>query len=58
MQETSRHAGDLYEFRSQEVEGLSYEDSLPVVRDLLKDRMKWIWTEDIDQVYEKALNTL
>ncbi|EXA31893.1 hypothetical protein NW761_013775 [Fusarium oxysporum] len=58
VQETSRQAGDLYEFRSQEVKGLSYEDTLPVVRDLLKDRMKWIWTEDIDQVYEKALNTL
>jgi salicylate hydroxylase len=58
VQETSRQAGDLYELRSQEVAGLSYEDSLPVVRDLLKDRMKWIWTEDIDQVYEKALNAL
>ncbi|KAJ3502852.1 hypothetical protein NM208_g16639 [Fusarium decemcellulare] len=58
VQETSRQAGDLYELRSKEVEGLNYEDSLPVVRDLLKDRMKWIWTEDIDQVYDKALAQL
>ncbi|KAH7153658.1 hypothetical protein EDB81DRAFT_649045 [Dactylonectria macrodidyma] len=58
VQETSRQAGDLYEMKAEEVAGLSYEDGLPIVRDLLKDRMKWIWTEDIDQVYEKALAEL
>ncbi|KAJ4253833.1 hypothetical protein NW762_010228 [Fusarium torreyae] len=58
VQETSRQAGGLYELRSKELEGLNYEDCLPVVRDLLKDRMKWIWTEDIDQVYENALAEL
>ncbi|KAM0424913.1 hypothetical protein ACHAPT_009969 [Fusarium lateritium] len=58
VQETSRQAGDLYELRAKEVAGLSYEDSLPIVRDLLKGRMEWIWTEDIDQVYERALAQL
>ncbi|KAH7222493.1 hypothetical protein B0J15DRAFT_518513 [Fusarium solani] len=58
VQETSRQAGDLYELRAKEVEGLNYEDSLPVVGGLLKDRMKWIWTEDIDQVYDTALAQL
>jgi hypothetical protein len=48
----------LYELRAKEVEGLNYEDSLPVVGGLLKDRMKWIWTEDIDQVYDTALAQL
>lgn len=58
VQETSRQAGDLYELRAKEVEGLNYADSLPVVRGLLMDRMKWIWTDDIDQVYDTALAQL
>lgn len=44
--------------RAEEVSGLSYEDGLPIVKSLLKDRMRWIWTEDIDRVYEKALSEL
>jgi len=38
------------------VAGLSYDDGLHVVKGLLEDRMKWIWTEDIDEVYVRALS--
>jgi salicylate hydroxylase len=34
--------------------GLSYEECLPIVRELLKDRMTWIWSEDIDVAYDNA----
>lgn len=36
------------------VAGLSYDAGLPVVKTSLEDRMKWIWNEDIDEVYARA----
>lgn len=49
VQQTSREAGDLYEMKVNEIAGLSFEDALPHVKAMLKDRMKWIWGEDIRQ---------
>ncbi|KAJ5818039.1 hypothetical protein N7474_003630 [Penicillium riverlandense] len=54
VQVTSRQAGDLYEMKSPDVAGRSYEDGLPIVKAKLEDRMKWIWSEDMDEVYEAA----
>lgn len=54
VQTTSRQAGDLYELKAPELAKLSYDDALPVVERLLKNRMQWIWAEDIDTVYEAA----
>lgn len=51
---TSREAGDLYEMKVKGVAGLSYDAGLPVVKTSLEDRMKWIWNEDIDEVYARA----
>lgn len=58
VQLTSRQAGDLYEMRSEDVVGLSYEDGLSITKAKLQDRMKWIWTDDIDSAYEKARKNL
>lgn len=54
VQLTSRQAGDLYQLQVAEVDGLSYEDRLDVVKGMIENRMKWIWSEDIDQAYERA----
>ena len=51
---TSREAGDLYEMKINGVVGLSYDAALPVVKSLLEDRMKWIWNEDIEEVYTRT----
>jgi salicylate hydroxylase len=40
--------------KSPDVAGRSYEDGLPIVKTKLEDRMKWIWSEDMDEVYETA----
>lgn len=40
--------------KSNGVAGLSYDAALPVVKSLLEDRMKWIWNEDVDEVYARA----
>jgi salicylate hydroxylase len=54
VQVTSRECGEIYELEVEELNGLSYDESLPIVKELLKDRMTWIWTEDIDVAYENA----
>lgn len=53
-QATSRQAGELYEMEEAELKGLPYDEFVPIVRSKLQDRMNWIWSEDIDQAYEKA----
>jgi len=54
VQKTSREAGEIYEMETAELDKLDYDECVPLVREHLKDRMRWIWTEDIDVVYENA----
>ncbi|OAP54227.1 hypothetical protein AYL99_11328 [Fonsecaea erecta] len=52
---TSRQAGDVYEMQGKEFEGItSYEDCLPIVREKLAGRMKWVWGHDLEADYQKA----
>ena len=57
-QATAREAGEVYEMKVESFRGLSYDDCMPIVKDRLKDRMKWVWTEDIDIAYESAKVTM
>lgn len=54
VQTTSRLAGKLYQMQADEVAGLSYEEGLPIMKDILKDRMSWIWVDNLDQEFEQA----
>ena len=38
--------------QAEGLRGEAYEACLPVVRERLEGRMKWVWTEEIDEVYE------
>ena len=51
-QRTAREAGDVYEMQADGLRGLEFDACLPKVRDRLKDRMKWVWSEEIDDAYE------
>ena len=51
-QRTAREAGDVYEMQAEGLKGVNYDTCLPKVRDRLKDRMKWVWSEEIDDAYE------
>jgi salicylate hydroxylase len=51
---TSRQAGDVYEMQGPDFDGLSFEDSLRIVADKLRDRMAWVWNGDIDKDYTIA----
>ena len=52
---TSRQAGDVYEMQGELFRGLTYDEGVPIVREKLQNRMKWIWGEDINGQYEKAV---
>jgi hypothetical protein len=52
---TSREAGDVYEMQGPEFAGIElYEDCLPIVREKLKSRMKWVWGHDLEADYVEA----
>ena len=53
-QATARQAGEVYEMQREDMIGKSYDKCIPLVRDALRDRMKWVWTADIDDAYEKG----
>jgi salicylate hydroxylase len=52
---TSRQAGDVYEMQGKLFEGLSYDEGVPVVREKLQSRMKWVWGANIDGDYDQAV---
>lgn len=52
-QHTSRDAGEVYELQGDGLRGKTFEECLPELRSRLRDRMAWVWTEDIDISYEK-----
>jgi salicylate hydroxylase len=54
VQETTREAGDIYEMQSPDIRGLTFNDYMPLVKARIESRMKWIWMEDIDAVYDAA----
>ena len=54
VQETTREAGDIYEMQSPDMRGLTFDDCMPLVKARIECRMKWIWMEDIDAVYDAA----
>lgn len=51
---TSRQAGALYEFESPDLIDLPFDDAVPIVAERLQTRMNWIWTENLDAIYDKA----
>jgi salicylate hydroxylase len=54
VQRTSREAGEVYELQGEGLGGKTFDECMPELRNRLKDRMNWVWTEDIDAMYEKA----
>jgi salicylate hydroxylase len=54
VQRTSREAGEVYELQGEGLGGKTFDECMPELRNGLKDRMDWVWTEDIDAMYEKT----
>lgn len=52
---TSRQAGEVYQLQGEAFRGLTYDEGLPVVKEKLQHRMKWVWESNIDAEYERAV---
>ena len=52
-QRTSRAAGDTYELQTEDMKDISFEECLPLIAERTRERMKWVWEEDLDAAYEK-----
>lgn len=50
---TSREAGALYELESPDLIDLPYEEAVSIAAERLQTRMKWIWSQDLDALYDK-----
>ncbi|KAK4188708.1 salicylate hydroxylase [Podospora australis] len=53
VQETSRGAGLLYQMQAPQMEGKTFDECVPILAETVKNRLKWIFTEDLDVAYEK-----
>lgn len=51
---TSKEAGEIYEMTSDDLKDIPYEACLPIIKEKIEQRMKWIWTEDISEAFERA----
>lgn len=52
-QATSRAAGNTYELQTDDMIDKSLEQCLPILAERTRERMKWVWEEDLDAAYEK-----
>lgn len=55
---TSKEAGELYEMVNPELKDLPFEECLPIINEKISSRMKWIWSEDVGDAFEKARDSL
>lgn len=57
-QATSRAAGNTYEFQTEDMIDKSLDECIPIMAERTRERMKWVWEEDLDAAYEKARDGL
>lgn len=53
-QATSRAAGNTYEFQTEDMRDLGFEECLPLMAERTRERMKWVWEEDLDERFESV----
>lgn len=53
-QATSRAAGDTYEMQAPDMLDKSFEGCCEMIAERTRERMKWVWEEDLDKAYEKV----
>lgn len=50
----SRAAGNTYELQSPEMIDKSFEECLPMLKNLTEERLKFAWEQGVDDLYERA----
>ncbi|KAI1174489.1 hypothetical protein F4777DRAFT_599509 [Nemania sp. FL0916] len=58
VQTTSRENGNNFHFRGDDFKDLSYEAAISVLRNKLSRRLDWIWSSELDVLYDRAVQNL
>ena len=53
-QVTSRAAGDTYEMQAPDMVDKDFEECCGMLEERTRERMKWVWEEDLDAAYVKV----
>ena len=53
-QATSRAAGNTYEMQAEDMMEKSFDECVPIIAERTRERMKWVWEEDLDAAYENV----
>lgn len=51
---TSRQAAEVYDLKGPGFEMLTFEESLPVVKEKVVNRMAWVWNSSLEDDYVAA----
>lgn len=55
VQRTSRDAVEVYQAQADVMKDLPFEECVPEIHKRVIDRMRWVWTDDIDAEYDQAV---
>jgi salicylate hydroxylase len=54
---TSREAVEIYQAQADIMKDLPFEDCVPEINKRLMNRMRWVWTDDVDSEYDQAVKS-
>lgn len=55
VQRTSRDAVEIYQAQAGIMKDLPFEECVPEIHNRVINRMRWVWTDDIDAEYDQAV---
>ncbi|OQV04529.1 FAD binding domain-containing protein [Cladophialophora immunda] len=55
VQRTSRDAVEVYQAQADIMKDLPFDQCVPEIHKRVIDRMRWVWTDDIDAEYDQAV---
>lgn len=58
VQRTSRDAVEVYQAQADIMKDLPFDQCVPEIHKRVINRMKWVWTDDIDAEYDQAVKSM
>ncbi|KEF54067.1 uncharacterized protein A1O9_09862 [Exophiala aquamarina CBS 119918] len=55
VQRTSRDAVEIYQAQADVMKDLPFDECVPEIHKRVIDRMRWVWTDDVDAEYDQAV---
>jgi salicylate hydroxylase len=52
VQRTSRDAVEVYQAQADIMKDMSFDECVPEIHKRVINRMKWVWSDDIDAEYD------